>query len=160
MVLFGAVGLMAEGLFEIKLLAAPFLAPPSVPGQSKIIEHFIVQHIAFPIVGLLLVFAPARLTGLFGSKLAAGLLATLAILVTLPELIVSSADLFRPYPFPLHSPILNQVQMLNFGTVQLNTLQVQHVLFAHLALMGMIVALGLRGVPLLARFAGPRTGGA
>jgi len=101
-----------------------------------------------------------KLTELFASKLAAGLLAALSLLVTLPELIVSSGDLFRPYPFLLHLPILNEVQMLNLGSVQLNTLQVQHVLFAHLALMGMIVALGIWGAPLLARFAGPRTGGA
>jgi hypothetical protein len=159
-VLCGAAGLPAEGLFEIKLLATHFLAPLSIPRQSTIIEHFVAQQIAFPITGLLLVFAPVQLNRLFVSKLAAGLLATLAILVTLPEFIVSSVDLFRPYPFPLQSPILNRIQMLNFGTVQLNFLQVQDVPFAHLSLLGMIVALGIRGAPLLARFAGPRTGGA
>jgi hypothetical protein len=157
-ILFGAIGLVIEGLFEVRLLAAPFLAPPSLPGQSKIIEHFLIQHVAFPFVGMLLVFAPLRLAPLFASRLAAGLLAVLAILVSLPELIVSRADLFRPYPFELHAPFLKAVQMAEFGGLTINLLQAQHVLFAHLALMGSIVLLAARGAPLLMRFAGPRTG--
>jgi hypothetical protein len=157
-ILFGAIGLIVEGLFELRLLVAPFLAPPSVPGQSKIIEHFLIQHVAFPVIGMLLVFAPLRLTYLFASRFAGGLLAALAVLVSVPELIVSRGDLFRPYPFELHAPFLKAVQMVEFGSLTINLLQAQHVLFAHLALMGSITLLAVKGGPLLMRFAGPRTG--
>lgn len=157
-ILFGALSLVVEGLFELKLIVAPFLAPPSVPGQSKIIEHFMIQHVAFPVVGTLLVFAPLRLVSVFASKLTAGLLAALAVLVSLPELIVSRADLFRPYPFELHAPVLKAVQMAEIGALTINLLQAQHVVFAHLALMGSIAMLALKGTPLLMRFVGPRTG--
>jgi hypothetical protein len=158
-ILFGALGLMAEGLFETKLLIQPLVAPPSVPGQSKIIEHFMIQHVAFPLVGILLVFAPLRLTRLVASRLAMFLLGALALLVTLPEVLVSRTDLFRPYPFELHSPILNSIQMVDFGFANINTLQTQHLLFAHIALMGTIVILAFcMGHSLLNWFAGPRTG--
>ena len=157
-VLFGAVGLIGEGLFELRLLVAPLTAPPSIPGQSKIIEHFVVQHVAFPIIAMLLAFAPLRLVRLFGSKLAASLLAVLAGLVTMPELVVSRTDLFRPYPFELHAGLLRAVQMIDLGAVSFNLLQAQHLIFAHLVLMGSIVVVALSGGKALRYFAGPRTG--
>lgn len=157
-ILLGVASLVIEGLFELKLVVQPFIAPPSVPGQSKIIEHFVVQHLAFPLIGLMVVFAALRLERLFGSQLAAGLLAALALLVTIPEALVSRADLFRPYPFELHSNLLKAIQMLDLGPVQINLLQSQHLLFAHFLLMGTIVSIAVGGVPVLHRFAGPRTG--
>jgi hypothetical protein len=158
-ILFGALGLMIEGLFELKLLIQPLVAPPSVPGQSKIIEHFVIQHVAFPVVGILLVFAPLRLRRLVASRLAMLLLGVLAILVTLPEAIVSRTDLFRPYPFELHSSMLNGIQMVDLGFAKINMLQMQHLAFAHITLMGMIAILAFfNGPALLHRFAGPRTG--
>ena len=45
-----AIGFVGEGLFEVSRLAAVVTAPPSVPGQSKILEHFALQHLAFPIL--------------------------------------------------------------------------------------------------------------
>jgi hypothetical protein len=158
-ILFGAFGLMIEGLFEFKLLVQPLVAPPSVPGQSKIIEHFAIQHVAFPIIGVLLVFAPLRLRRLVASRLAMCLLGTLGLLATLPEAIVSRTDLFRPYPFELHNPMLKAVQMVDLGFVSINTLQMQHLLFAHFTLMGTIAVLAFfNGFGLLSWFAGPRTG--
>lgn len=157
-VLFGAAGLIVEGLFELKLLAEPLFAPPSVPGQSKIIEHFVVQHIAFPLFGLLLVFAPWRLVRLAASRLATGLLGLLAVLVTIPEMIVSRTDLFRPYPFDLHSDLLERIQMQDMGGWSLNILQAHHLAFAHIALMGAILAFAVVGPMVLRQFAGPRTG--
>lgn len=157
-ILFGVLSLSIEGLFELKLVVLPFVAPPSVPGQSKIIEHFVVQHLAFPVIGMLLVFAPLQLERLFHSRLATGLVAVLALLVTIPEALVSRTDLFRPYPFQLHSGVLKSMQMLDLGSARINLLQAQHLLFAHFALMGTIIAIAVGGVTMLHRLAGPRTG--
>ncbi|MCP3803440.1 hypothetical protein NLX83_29610 [Allokutzneria sp. A3M-2-11 16] len=156
-VLIGALGLLVEGLFELKLLVRPFVEPPSVPGQAKIIEHFLVQHIAFPVIGLLLVFAPSRLAGFAAARPATVLLGLIAVAVTIPEAIVSAGDLFRPYPFDLHSGLLERVQLLDVGGVRLNVLQAAHLACSHVALMGSVVALAIAGPPLLQRFAGPRT---
>jgi hypothetical protein len=157
-VLLGGVGLLGEGAFELKLVAAPFTDPESVPGRNKIIEHFIVQHLAFPTIGLLLVFAPARLRRLVESRLATGMLALIAVTVTAVEANTSRIDLFRPYPFNLHSALLNRIQMTDIGGRRINLLQATHLAFSHMALMGTIVALAILGPSALARFAGPRTG--
>jgi hypothetical protein len=154
----GAIGLMIEALFELNTFAKPFLAPPSIPGQSKIIEHFLLQHIVFPIIGFLLVFSPFHLRSLIKSKLATSFLVIAAVLVTIPESIVSGKDLFRPYPFTLHSSFLDAIQMVRFGRFEINLLQAQHLMFSHFCLMGSIVMLAFAGEDGLKYFAGPRTG--
>jgi hypothetical protein len=157
-ILIGSVGIFIEGLFELKILIKPIFDPPSIPGQSKIYEHFLIQHFSFPLIGLLLVFKPINLTNLVKSKIAMYLLASIAILVTIPEAIVSYKDLFRPYPFNLHSNFLKHIQMIEFENFSLNLLQLQHLIFAHFFLMGTIFLLSLFGVKFLQIFAGPRTG--
>lgn len=157
--LMGVIGLVGEGAFELKLLAAPFLTPESVPGRSKIYEHFVVQHVTFPVIGTLLVFAPDRLIKLVESRLATGMLAAIAILVTAVEANTSRTDLFRPYPFALHSALLDRIQLVRITGRTVNALQATHLVFSHGVLMGSIVALAIARRPLLARFAGPRTSG-
>jgi hypothetical protein len=157
-ILLGVVGLLGEGVFEVKLLAAPFTAPESVPGHNKIMEHFIVQHLTFPTIGLLLVFAPARLRRLVESRLATGMLALIAVTVTAVEVNTSRIDLFRPYPINLNNALLNRIQMASIHGHRINLLQATHLAFSHAALMGTIVALAIVGPRALARFAGPRTG--
>jgi hypothetical protein len=155
----GAIGLAAEGMFEWRALLSPFLSPPSTPGQSKIIEHFLLQHVLFVCIGFLFVFRPAALRTTFQSIFVRFYLGALALAVTLPELIVSfKSDLFRPYPFELRVPFLKAIQMISFSSFQVNVLQVQHLLFAHFALMGGILAICLRP-QWLRIFFGPRTGG-
>ena len=156
--LIGVIGLVGEGVFERKLLAAPFLTPESVPGRSKIYEHFIVQHVAFPVIGTLLVFAPDRLIKLVQSRLAMGLLAANAIAVTAVEVNTSRTDMFRPYPW-LRSGLLERIQLVRIGGRSVNVLQLTHLLFSHGVLMGSIVAMAVAGRPVLTRFAGPRTSG-
>jgi hypothetical protein len=157
LIILGAASLLVEAVFELKLLVNPLINPPSVPGQSKIIEHFLIQHCAFPLMGLLLVFAPSRLIPFVQDRLVAIIIASLAILVSIPEAIVSRTDLFRPYPFDLPE-ILTFVQMMPLGSVQLNLLQLQHLLCSHLALMGGIVFIVFAGLNGLRFFAGPHTG--
>jgi hypothetical protein len=157
-VLFGAIGLVGEALFEVGKLSAPFVDPPSVPGQGKIIEHFAFQHVLLPFSAVLVVFWPAQLQQLFASPIARVWLAAVVALVTIPEVLVSfKSDLFREYPFQLHSELLQQIQMQTIGGLSVNVLQLQHLVFAHLALMGTVFALCVR--PEAMRFfAGPRTG--
>lgn len=157
-ILFGVVGLVGEGSFELKRLLTPLLAPPSVPGEAKILEHFAVQHVAFPILGLLLVFAPRTLGSLVRARAALGWLASLAVIVSVPEFLVSRTDLFRPYPFSLHNSMLESLQMLRVGSLTVNLLQLQHLVFAHGAVMGGVVALAALGDKLLEWLSGPRTG--
>lgn len=57
--LIAALGFIGEGAFEIQKLILMLSAPPSVPGESKVLEHFAVQHVAFPILCLLLALRPA-----------------------------------------------------------------------------------------------------
>lgn len=157
-VLLGCIGLLVEGALELPKLLMPFTAPPSVPGQSKIIEHFALQHVLFPLLGVLLVFSPISLRRFLASRLTRAYLAALALLVTLPEALVSlRGDLFRPYPFDLHAEFLKTIQMTQIGPLAVNMLQLQHLLFAHLALMGTLVVLAITPES-LHRFAGPRTG--
>jgi hypothetical protein len=158
LIFLGSIGLIVEGLFEIRTFIQPFIAPPSTPGQTKIIEHFLTQHICFPLIGLLLTFNPYSLRPLFSSKFASYFFATIATLVTIPEIIVSSKDLFRPYPFNLHSQFLESIQMTSIWGHELNLLQLQHLLLSHFCLMGTIIFLAFCRVDLLKRFAGPRTG--
>jgi hypothetical protein len=158
LILLGTIGLFIEGMFEWKLLGSFLFAPPSVPGQTKILEHFVLQHILFVCIGLLLVFRPASLVSTVASWLARAYLGVTCVVVTVPEIIVSvKGDLFRPYPFSLHFGFLRQVESAKFGGVCLNLLQVQHLLFAHFALMGTILAISA-APHLLRAFAGPWTG--
>jgi hypothetical protein len=158
-ILIGCAGLLVEGLFEFKKFTEPFLAPPSVPGQGKIIEHFLVQHVMFPVLGLSLVFRPTGLSHFVSAKLAAVFFAGLAIIVSVPELIVSSKDLFRAYPFNLHFEFLKAIQMGVIFGVEVNFLQLHHLVFAHFVLMGTIVWLGIHGQGLIVFLSGPRTSG-
>jgi hypothetical protein len=157
-ILLGAIGLVGEGTLELGRLAAQFYHPPGVPGQSKIIEHFALQHVFFPAIAVALVFWPPSLNRLFGSIAIRLYLGALIILVTVTELIVSiRSDLFRPYSFALRSALLNQLQTVPVGHLSINLLQAQHLLFSHFVLMGAILMLAINP-NLIARFAGPRTG--
>ncbi|MCZ8155010.1 MAG: hypothetical protein O9264_02750 [Leptospira sp.] len=157
-ILCGSIGLIVEGLFELKLLVQPIASPASVPGQSKIYEHFVIQHLTFPLIGFFLVFFPRRINGLVSSRFAIIVLAVIATLVTIPEIIVSQKDLFRPYPFNLRVSILETIQMISVFGKPLNLLQLQHLIFSHFFLMGTIIVLAIRGNSFLLKFAGPRTG--
>jgi hypothetical protein len=156
--LFGTVGLLAEGLFELKLVLRPFTDPPSIPGQSKIIEHFALQHVLLPILGLVLVFWPIAAKDAFGSIWFRVFIGCLVVLVTVPEIIVSwRFDLFRPYPFDLNSGFLEALQIVKINGRNFNLLQAQHLIFSHLFLMGTMLWLCLAPDALKA-FAGPHTG--
>jgi hypothetical protein len=157
------VGFLGEGLFEIGRLSAVLTAPPSVPGESKIVEHFALQHLAFPVLCLLLAMRPAWLSGLVDSRACRWSLALLALVLVVPEVSVSfggpgGGDLFRPYPFDLQVGLLRALQTLELGDRSINVLQLQHLFFNHVLLTAVLLALALRPSSLGAFF-GPHTGG-
>jgi hypothetical protein len=153
-----ALNYVVEGLFELDMVYAQFVYPPSVPGQAKIIEHFLIQHALFPLILLLLVFRPVALIAFFRSIISRYFLAILALLIFIPEIVVSFGygDLFNPYPFDLSSRILKSVEMIQFAGKSINLLQLEHLLFCHLLLTSIFVGLALSPSCLKA-FAGPRT---
>ena len=160
--LLAAIGFLVEGLFEWDRFIGAFTAPPSVPGQSKIIEHFLVQHVLFPAIALLLVLRPASIRPVLSSRLNRLFLGTLAALLVVPELVVSlggphGGDLFRPYPFDLHLDFLRSLQMVQVGGKEINFLQAEHLLVNTFLFSGLVVLLSLRP-GLLRGFFGPRTG--
>jgi hypothetical protein len=135
---------------------------PSAPGDSKILEHFAVQHIAFPVICLLLALRPWALTSLFKCAIVRWWVALVALVLILPEALVSlggpaGGDLFRPYPFDLHSSLLAAIPMANVAGVPVNVIQVQHLLLNHLLLAAVLVTLALQPSRLRS-FVGPRTG--
>ena len=161
--LIAALGFVGEGLFEVRKLVVAMAAPPSVPGQSKILEHFALQHLAFPMVCLLLPLRPVWLLGLVRSAASRWYLAVLAAILILPEALVSlggpgGGDLLRPYPFDLRMDLLRSIQMVEVAGHFLNTLQLQHLLLNHVLLTGVLFTLALRPASLRAFF-GPHTGG-
>jgi len=139
-ILLGGLGLVQEGLLELPRVSRAFLTPPGVPGQSKIIEHFAVQHVLLPVLAILLVFYPMSLKPMLASPIIRVFLGMVLLLVTLPEIIVSfRGDLFQPYRFELGSRFLNSIQIIAIGKIRINLLQVLHLLLSHFALMGTIV---------------------
>jgi len=139
-ILLGGLGLLQEGLLELRRLIRPFVLPPSGPGQNKIIEHFAIQHVLLPVLGFLLVLDSAAMRAMLASPIARGFLGLVLILITVPELLVSmKGDLFRPYPFDLRPAALSTIQMVTIGNIKINLLQLMHVTLSHFALMGSIV---------------------
>ena len=157
------VGFLGEGLFEVGRLSAVLAAPPSVPGEAKILEHFALQHVAFPILCLLLALRPAWLSGVVASGACRWFLASIAVVLVVPEVLVSfggpgGGDLFRPYPFDLRLGFFKALQLLEFGGRSINALQLQHLFLNHLLLTAVLLALALQPSALRAFF-GPHTGG-
>jgi len=162
--LVAGVGFIGEGSFEIPRLLAVLSAPSSVPGESKIVEHFALQHAAFPSLCFLLVLRPALLRRFSESRLSRWFVAVLAVVLIAPEVLVSfggpgGGDLFRPYPFDLRSSLLAAVQMVEVGAWTINLLQLQHLLLNHLLLSVVLAFVALRPRTLDAFF-GPHTGAA
>lgn len=156
-VLLAVLGFIVEGLFEIRNFLQYFYDPPSIPGQGKIIEHFILQHIIFPLFGLCLVFRPAYLVSVVKNRAIMFILTAVSVVIFIPELIVSlRSDLFRPYPFDLKIPLLNYIQMIEFNRQQVNFLQLEHVILNHVLFTGIFVIL-LYNFQNLKYFSGPNT---
>jgi len=137
--LIAALGFIGKGGFEIRKLMLVLSGPPSAPGESKILEHFAVQHVAFPIHCLLLALRPAWLSSVFQSPLVRWFVAALALVLVVPQLLVSfggpaGGDLFRPYPFDLRIDFLWAVKMVAIGGHNLNLIQLQHLFLNHLLL--------------------------
>jgi len=137
--LIAALGFIGKGGFEIRKLMLVLSGPPSAPGESKILEHFAVQHVAFPIHCLLLALRPAWLSSVFQSPLVRWFVAALALVLVVPQLLVSfggpsGGDLFRPYPFDLRIDFLRAVKMVAIGGHNLNLIQLQHLFLNHLLL--------------------------
>jgi hypothetical protein len=129
-----AVGFLIEGLFELKRVHLYITRPPSVPGYDKILEHFGLQHIVFPWIGLGIAFFPAYSLQAIDSDASRWLLLGFVVLVAIPETIVSfgkSGDLFRPYPFDLRNRWLKKMEMVKLGGKSFNLLQAQHLLLNH-----------------------------
>jgi hypothetical protein len=142
--LLGAFSLIVEGLLELRKLKDPFIRPPSVPGEAKILEHFWLQHLVWPTIALSFVFYPALLQDVLASTFATVSLAFMFILLVLPELIVSiKGDLFRPYPFDLKLKVLKRIQMLRLGSRPVNVLQLSHLAFSHILLTVCFLWVGL-----------------
>jgi hypothetical protein len=133
--LLGAISLIVEGVLELKKLKDPFTRPPSVPGESKILEHFALQHLLWPVVALSLVFYPALLKDVLASTIGSVFFAFTFVLLIFPELIVSvKGDLFRPCPFDLKVKFFKRIEMIKVGFWQINVLQLTHLGFSHLLL--------------------------
>jgi hypothetical protein len=160
--LLAAIGFLVEGLFEGSRFFEAFMAPPSVPGHSKIIEHFLVQHALFPAIALLLALRPTSITRVLSSPLNRLFLGVLAALLVAPELVASfggphGGDLFRPYPFDLRLDLPRSLQMIRIGGKAINFLRAEHLLVNTFLFSGVVVLLALRP-KLVHAFFGPRTG--
>lgn len=152
----GGAGLLVEGALEVPRLRRAVLQPPSVPGESKILEHVAVQHIAFPALIGALVFRPASVRGLLQPPLVRCGLAALTLVLAVPETVVSAqGDLFRRYPFHLPAA-LRRFELVRIGDRELNVLQAHHLLTATWTLAATMAALAARP-DLLVVFVGPRT---
>jgi len=157
LLLSGAVSLVVEGVLELPRVRKAVTAPPSVPGESKILEHFVVQHVAFPALISALVFRPSLLRGILGSTAARYAMAAAAVGLAVPETVVSlQGDLFRRYPFPLPGRRLERVEILRIGRREVNVIQAHHLLSATWGWGAAAALLALRP-NLLDYFAGPRT---
>jgi hypothetical protein len=155
--LLGAISLLVEGVLELKKLKDPFTRPPSVPGESKILEHFCLQHLVWPSIALSFVFYPALLKDMLASSLGTFFLAFTFVLLVLPELIVLvKGDLFRPYPFDLKLTLFKRIEMVRMGAVPINVLQFTHLAFSHLLLTICFIWVALQPSA-LHFFAGPLT---
>lgn len=111
-----ATGLAFEGARETPKLARSFRLNnlPTVPGESKIIEHFAVQHVAFPFLAVALVVRPASLRNMLRSRLTRTFLGGLALALQFPETLVSfrpGGELFKPYDHFIPGPqVLRSMQ--------------------------------------------------
>jgi hypothetical protein len=159
LLLTAGLSLVVEGAIELPRLRQAVLHPPSVPGESKIVEHFAVQHLAFPALIGALVVRPSLLRGLIASRAARYTIATAAVALTVPETVVSlKGDLFRPYPFDLPGRLLPRMEVMRVGGRDINVIQAHHLLSSGWGWSAAAVALAVRP-GLLAAFAGPRTSG-
>jgi hypothetical protein len=147
-----AVSWVGEGYLERRLLGRAFRHRESTPGQSKIIEHFAVQHVFFPALATALAIAPGwALELLRRSRSLSVPLAMLSAVLCVPELQVSlrsadgPGDLFRPYPFPLSARI-RRIEMVHVGGRDVNVIQATHLGLNHLLFTGVLagVAFGRR----------------
>lgn len=155
--LLGALSLIIEGLLELKKLKDPFVRPPSVPGESKILEHFCLQHLVWPMLALGFVFYPALLKDVLASTLATLFFAVTFVLLLLPESIVSlKGDLFRPYPFDLKLAFFKRIEMVQVFSRPVNLLQLTHLAFSHILLTMCFLWIALEPAA-LHFFAGPLT---
>jgi len=159
--LLASLGFLVEGVFELPKLKRAVTQPPSVPGEAKVIEHFVLQHIAFPVLASFVIFSPLSLGLLFSSRLFRLFLSGSALVVAIPETIVSlrrDGDLFRRYPFDVRSKTLRALEQVPVRSQRINFLQAGHLLLNHWLFAGVMIALCLRPV-WLRTFAGPHTGG-
>jgi hypothetical protein len=157
LLLTAGISLAVEGALELPRLRQAVSDPPSVPGESKIAEHFAIQHVAFPALIGALVFRPSLLRGLIASRAARYTIATAAVALAVPETVVSlQGDLFRPYPFTLPGRLLPRLEMTRVGGRDLNVIQAHHLLSSAWGWSAAAAALAVRP-DLLAAFAGPRT---
>jgi magnesium-transporting ATPase (P-type) len=139
-VLFGVAGLVGEGIMEVGRLAAALSGPTSVPGESKLIEHFAFTHVLVPSLAIMLVFWPEKLRATFSSVPIRLYLVLLLVCVTVPETLISfRSDLFRPYPFNLPS-WLDAHQIVRISGNDFNVIQFHHLLFSHYIVMGSLAA--------------------
>jgi hypothetical protein len=131
---FAAWNFLTEGRMEVKIVRDYFLSPPSVPGESKILEHFALQHIVYPMIGFGIALYPMETLNLLDEFALKLVLFASMLMVAIPETVVSfrkGGDLFRPYPFPVTSPLRKRIYMFKIGTMQLNFLQLKHLLLNH-----------------------------
>jgi hypothetical protein len=132
----GAMNLLSEGKIEIPILRNYFLAPDLVPGRSRIVEHFLMQHILFPAIGFGIALAPVTTFDLLKADALRLTLFLLMLMVLIPEFIVSfspkSGDMFRPFPFEVKGLVRERIHMITIGSFRLNFLMFLHVLLAHL----------------------------
>jgi hypothetical protein len=157
LLLTAGISLAVEGVLELPRLRKAVTHPPSVPGESKIIEHFAVQHLAFPALIGALVFRPSLLRDLMASRPVRYTIASAAVVLAVPETVVSlQGDLFRRYPFALPGRLLPRLEMTRVGGRDINLIQAHHLLSSAWGWSAAATALAVRP-DLLDGFAGPRT---
>lgn len=133
--LVAAIDSITESFFELGKVKDVVVAPPSAPGDKKIIEHFAVQHVVFPAVALTLALKPSAAASFITSRAARNFLAAMSAAVLLPEVVVSfkEGDLFRRGPGS-RSSYLKNAGMVKLGDRDLNLIHTQHLAFHHILL--------------------------
>lgn len=108
----------------------------SLPGQSKILEHFAVQHVAFPAVAAGLALRPDVAVSKLSGSAATLTMAVMSAVLCVPETQVSMrsadgpGDLFRPYPFALPEAV-RRLEMMSIGDRSVNVVQALHLGLNH-----------------------------
>ncbi len=144
-----ALGWAGEGLLEVPRLRRAFskTQTESTPGESKIIEHFAVQHLAFPAIAATMALAPHRLKGPLSSRIVRAFAAALSVILVIPETRVSfgageeKGDLFRRYPFPIRGRALKKLELVHVGGREINMIQAQHLVLNHWLFTGLLIAI-------------------